>query len=914
MPDSLINGQYPLEYWNLPNIDEEQGTYELWWSSEERPRDERGTVTSEYLEIDYGRKRVCNYISFDITQKPINITIEYDAWSHGDRSLGSLWIPVTPLRQFPGREDSAFKSFISYTEGTNVNPWTHAQFFFADPLGEAITTQRFRIRFERRDAEFPRPQGINPAWSIDVKNLRTARYVVDLQDARGVLIESGDYSSELVLGTDSSVEVRQNFVMPGGYVRSPQGGFLPAPRDEVITEMVPSITGIGFFAGGPGTQGEHVALDTDGNPRKVRYFWSIYNVTNGKDEHVKSGFVVRDLPQEKGWIDVLFNPDETITTDLTTEYQLRLRSLDLAASSKVFIKVGNPLRQFPNQSTANIDASILSHNNVTVLDDTAILFRIWSDIGESGKDIFGNEYREGVRRDKAANVSDDTIHTNWISGPNPDPTAVECLYFDIRSLDEATREYTPSIIDSIKVNPITPGVFMTVYYSNDNFRGNAPLTVDYPNGWEGLRWVPIIPPGHPYQLLREQTFDFPHPVRASFICLEFTSLQPLPFKLNEFPELPAVVYKKFPDSVSTRLPRLNTIQGDLLPDNEQKVAVDLFSLFKVTDEFSYRTYSGADINFITGSAYQNAQAIAAGQSQTNFGDPIDTRTLAQIYYMGTSMYYSSLPTKTDTSSVLGAFVASSYAQGNKQYAQNELLPTDTRSTQGAVSNINERDLEAYQTQAEVINPLWFPQIERHPYAVVYAHFQNQKAYFAGVAEVQLHRRDYTVERDDVYIHDVLADSQLIDSPMVDFNTWQADIPSTIPISSQVWINYQVGNVVYEESLIFEGENAGQRNFEPVLLTRGGSRAVNVQVFSGQGQTGTKFIIGTDYDIIYDEELEANYVVRNSLHYRLVSTNIKVYEDISAVIGKADISAVEFAIFQDPAMAGAEMTGSGSEEH
>jgi hypothetical protein len=119
-------------------------------------------------------------------------------------------------------------------------------------------------------------------------------------------------------------------------------------------------------------------------------------------------------------------------------------------------------------------------------------------------------------------------------------------------------------------------------------------------------------------------------------------------------------------------------------------------------------------------------------------------------------------------------------------------------------------------------------------------------------------------------------------------------------------------VTYEESLIFEDEAAGQRNFEPVLLARGGARAVNVQVFSGEARTGTKFIIGTDYDIIYDEELAANYVVRNSLHYRLVSTNIKVYEDISAVIGKAEISAVEFAIFQDPATAGADMVGSGSE--
>lgn len=888
---TLINSTYPEVYWNLPNIDEERtGAYEIWWSSEERPKVDGGTDSAEYLEIDYGRKRVCNYMSFDITRKPVTVTIEYDAWSHGDRSLGSLWLPVTPLRNFTGREDSAFENFISYSEGANISPWEHVQFFFADVNGEAITTQRFRIKFARRDAEFPRAIGQTPSWSVDVRNLRSARYVVDLQDARGILIEADNWNDVIDLGDDTSVEVRQNFVMPGGYVRSPQGGFYPAPRDEVITEMIPSITGFGFHVSGPGEQGDDFPVDGDGNFRPTRFAWQLLDVTDGQAVVLKAGEYSEVRMVDRGWVDVLFNPAESIATDVARVYQIRLRSLDLDVSDTVFTRVGNPLKEFADQDTAEIDAYVATHNVVEHKEDTAILFRIWSDVGESGKDIFGNEYREGVRRDAAENVNDDTIHTNWVSGPNPDPAAVECLYFDVRKFNEDTAEWEPSIVDSLRVNPITPGVFMTVYYSNDNYRGNAPKTVDYPNGWEGLRWTPIIPPNHPYQLLREQTYTLPRPIRASFICLEFTSLQPLPYRLNEFIDLPAIRYKTFPESVYNRIKNLPQQQGDMLPDNEEKVLINLFALFRNSDEFAY----SATPNFITSGS--NTESATPGTSV-----PIDPRTLAQVYYMGTQMYYTSLPTKTDRTSVLGSYVASAYSFGNQNYAQTELVNGGS-TRQPTVSNTNERDVQAYQTQQEVVRPLWFPQIERHPYAVVYAKFRSQKAYFAGIAEVQFYRRDYTIERDDQRIHDVLADSQLIESPLIDFNTWQAEIPSTIPVGAQVWVNYTVGAVRYEEPLSFEGDPNDARNFDPVLLLRGGSRAINVEVYSGQGKTGTKYILGTDYDLIYDEELGANYVQRNSLHYRLVSTNIKIYDDISTVTGVAEISAEDVGAFVDAATA------------
>lgn len=889
MPKFLINDIYPEVYWNLPNIDESQDSYELWWSSAERS----GANTAEFLEIDLGRRRVINYLSFDVTKKPVDITVEYDSWSFSDPALGQRWIPVTPLREFPGMDGTKFDSAVIYSEGANINPWEHAQFFFADAEGNAVVAQRLRITFNRRVAEFPFADGSNPAWSIDVQNLRTARYVTGLTEARGILIENSDYNYAIDLtenGTQAvSAEVWQNFLMPNGYIRGEQGGFIPPKRDDVITQMVPSILGLGFMVEALQEEGDFAVV------KPQTYAWSLHRVTNGEDTLLKFGSISKKLVYPFGWIDVFF--DNPVVTSASDQYQLRVRSEDLTTSSKVYAKTNNPLKILPDEDTTNIDAYLaIQGSNPIQQKDSAIVFRVWADIGEAGKDVFGNEYREGVRRDRAENVNDSTIHTNWISGPNPDPTAVECLYFDVRTLNEATGKFDSSVVDSLRIDPITPGIFMTMYYANENVQGVAPITVDYPNGWEGVRWVPIVPPGAPYKVDRDQIFDLPHPVRASYICLEFTSLLPLPYRLNEFPELPPIRYKAFPESVKQRVNAVRPAQDDLYVQDTESVSVDLLSLFRVSDEFNYRQYNDIDVNFITNNAWLTAENIAQGRTSTDsFNAPVDPRTLAQIYFMGTQMYYSALPTKTNTDNVLGQFIASSYI--NKDYAQTEIPPGGTTSTQ-LVSNVNDRNTTAYATTPEVVNPYWFPNIERHAYSVMTGKFRNHKAYFAGIAEVEFLRKDFTLERDDTVIHDVLAESALIGSPLVEFNTWQPESPSTIPTSTVCYVIYSVGDIEYEEAVQFEADGATNRSFEPVLMSAGGERAINVSLYTGPSKTGTKYILGVDFDLLYDEQLSANYIQRNTLHYRLVSTNIKTYSDSGVVVGEGKISYTDLSAAVD----------------
>lgn len=193
MTSSLFIGpNLVIDYFTLPNVTPIQAPPELWWSSRERKAvdDVDGLGTSEYLELDFGRLRSLNFLSFDIIQKPITITLEYDVWAF-DTGI-KMWQAVTPL------QNERFDDFVSYSPDS-TNPWQNSQFYFTNVKGDLISARYVRLRFERRDEPWPNGDVQNTfPWSIDVKNLRTARYVTNINDARGVLVAQGKVANPIV--------------------------------------------------------------------------------------------------------------------------------------------------------------------------------------------------------------------------------------------------------------------------------------------------------------------------------------------------------------------------------------------------------------------------------------------------------------------------------------------------------------------------------------------------------------------------------------------------------------------------------------------------------------------------------------------------------------------------------------------
>lgn len=161
---ALINGIYPTEYQGLSGVPGLRYTSDQFWASKER---DDGT---DYIEIDLGTPQAINYITFEMSQKPFNITIDYDTLGMGSERL---FLPVTPEDNLP------YNFQTSYTLST-INPWQVMTFNFTDSRGDIIFTRFIRIGFERRydfNSPFLLQDGTHQAYSAEIKNLRLGRNI-----------------------------------------------------------------------------------------------------------------------------------------------------------------------------------------------------------------------------------------------------------------------------------------------------------------------------------------------------------------------------------------------------------------------------------------------------------------------------------------------------------------------------------------------------------------------------------------------------------------------------------------------------------------------------------------------------------------------------------------------------------------
>lgn len=160
---SLINGIYPTDYLNRPNVPVVKYLDEQFWASKER------ASGAEYLELDFGAVRAVNFLALEVSHKPLTIEIAYDSLDQAPRTN---FIEVTPIAPYP--------SAVSY-DG-DLNPWATLEFHFENDLGRIPYTRLLRIKFER-DQDTLNPflydavtQTQNP-WSVEVRNLRAGRNV-----------------------------------------------------------------------------------------------------------------------------------------------------------------------------------------------------------------------------------------------------------------------------------------------------------------------------------------------------------------------------------------------------------------------------------------------------------------------------------------------------------------------------------------------------------------------------------------------------------------------------------------------------------------------------------------------------------------------------------------------------------------
>ena len=161
-----------------------------WWSSLERT-----APAADLLEIDMGTTQVVNWVSFDITRKPIFVSLDYDHLDIQTTNGGTTapdyqtkdWEPVSLWPGVIGAGATVWNG-VPYAAGIIMSPtlppWQTVHIFFRDQNQHNIMTRFLRLRFDRPEqdpnnpiAPFQDPKTRLPIpYSIDIRNLRMGRY------------------------------------------------------------------------------------------------------------------------------------------------------------------------------------------------------------------------------------------------------------------------------------------------------------------------------------------------------------------------------------------------------------------------------------------------------------------------------------------------------------------------------------------------------------------------------------------------------------------------------------------------------------------------------------------------------------------------------------------------------------------
>jgi hypothetical protein len=118
---------------------------------------------SDFLEIDLGTVQAVNFLSFEASQKPFDISVSYDLL---DAAPVRRFIPVTLVN-----ERKAPSVLSTSYEAKNINQWSLITQNISTSLNTMIYTRFIRFEFTRPEKGLPFP------YSVEVRNLRIGRNV-----------------------------------------------------------------------------------------------------------------------------------------------------------------------------------------------------------------------------------------------------------------------------------------------------------------------------------------------------------------------------------------------------------------------------------------------------------------------------------------------------------------------------------------------------------------------------------------------------------------------------------------------------------------------------------------------------------------------------------------------------------------
>lgn len=162
---AFINDIYPADYLAAQGAPALQFLRPHFWASSDRQSG------ADILEIDLGVPQAVNLLTFEMSEKPVDIAVHYDLL---DQAPTRTFVPVNPLNGFPA---------VTYFNPANQTQWQYFELNFDDGLGQ-IFTRFIRLTFTRRADSttygrflYDTVNQVQLPWTIDVRNLRVGRVV-----------------------------------------------------------------------------------------------------------------------------------------------------------------------------------------------------------------------------------------------------------------------------------------------------------------------------------------------------------------------------------------------------------------------------------------------------------------------------------------------------------------------------------------------------------------------------------------------------------------------------------------------------------------------------------------------------------------------------------------------------------------
>jgi hypothetical protein len=300
-------------------------------------------------------------------------------------------------------------------------------------------------------------------------------------------------------------------------------------------------------------------------------------------------------------------------------------------------------------------------------------------------------------------------------------------------------EDTETVIDRILVDPITPGAYFNIYYTNE---GNPGENEDQ---WEGKLWTRVP---QTYRMERRETHVLPEPIKAKYLKIEFSHLQARYYAPGDFQQ--SIRYKKHPKWVLDYfLARMQT-DAAFLAERVAVVydALDLAYGYYL-DDLGQEPQTTIDVNNSVASDVANFLS-----NRNDVSDRIDPVTLDKINLV-LNPYREHPASRGTPNTLLG------------EYARQTVSPTDDYAVEAAraqspasadVSSLN-RDRVVVEQNYPV---MFFYLTCRHAYREIEAKFSHDRAYFVGVRQIAFLRDNYMTAFDTGTYIEPAADTQNIE--------------------------------------------------------------------------------------------------------------------------------------------------------